>query len=241
MSSRVVCQKGGAKLDAPESLVGKKGKCPKCGTIFVIRAEPISAIERKLAVHEAAPLTAEKSGNRKKSAIVVDNLPSLNSNEGVPKRIDYNNFYVILGNERTVAFWKRGEGWQLNTGHGFASARQENQMIPEQGVFALVEGIVRETENGKRLKGIQFFKIDGRGSLNSIGRGDTEILEKITGRTTLTMAQKRHLLQFIREKFFSSFTEEAAEIIEFLTGEDFHSEQVGDCSDSSADGLPHEE
>lgn len=231
MPIRIVCAQCGVKLDAPDTLAGKKGKCPKCGTIFRIPVPDAPAVPME------QPAADKKNES---STIVVSDLPSLNSTAGNPKRLEWNNLYVVLGSDRIVAYLKQGEGWQLNVGKGFVSARQENQMIPEQGEFVLLEGNVHETENGRRLVGIQFFKINGRADLMAISRSDGEILEKITGRTTLLLTQKRQFLTFLRDHYFPAFTDDAPEIVDFLLGEDFHSEQIGDCACENTDGLPHE-
>lgn len=230
MPIRVVCSQCGAKLDAPDALAGKKGKCPKCGTIFRI---PVPDV-RPLPVEQSFA-AGKKNGS---SAIAVSDLPSLNLTAENPKRLQWNNLYVLLGSDRIVAYLKQGEGWQLNVGKGFVSARQENQMIPEQGEFVLLEGNVRETENGRRLVGIQFFKIAGRADLMAISRSDGEILERITGRTALLLPQKRQFLSFLRDHYFAAFTDDAPEIVDFLLGEDLHSERIGDCACENTEGLP---
>ncbi|MBQ3453488.1 MAG: hypothetical protein IKF77_06075 [Thermoguttaceae bacterium] len=224
MVIRIVCAACGAKLDAPERLAGKKGKCPKCGDIFQIPTP------------EAAKPVPPKPKN-KPSAIQFDDAPALNPTSGFPKRIHIDNIYVILSSNRVIAFLKYGEGWQLNVGHGFANAKQENSMLPEVGDYVLVEGNVKQTDNGRRLVGIQFFKIGKASDLQSLTRDEAEILEKLVDRTTLTGSQKKQLLLYIRERFFSSFTEDALDVIEYLTGEDFHSQQVGDCQCENTVGL----
>ncbi|MBO7722890.1 MAG: hypothetical protein J6S27_03810, partial [Thermoguttaceae bacterium] len=101
MVIRIVCAACGAKLDAPERLAGKKGKCPKCGDIFQIPTP------------EAAKPVPPKPKN-KPSAIQFDDAPALNPTSGFPKRIHIDNIYVILSSNRVIAFLKYGEGWQLN-------------------------------------------------------------------------------------------------------------------------------
>lgn len=232
MSIRIVCSRCAVKLDAPDAMAGKKGKCPKCGTIFrvpVPEVKPISMVK------------AVVSNKKESSEIIISELPSLRPTVDFPKRLEWNNLYLLLGKDRVVAYFKQGEGWQLNVGKGFANARQENTMIPEQGEFVLLEGNVRETENGRRLIGIQFFKITGRADLMAIARTDEEILEKIAARATLTLTQKRQFLSFLRDHYFASFTDDAPEIVEYLTGEDFHSERIGDCACENTEGLPESE
>jgi len=237
MAIQIICTGCGTKLNAPDAMAGKKGRCPNCRTVFRIPLPEQAAVSMA-----GSAASAEKSEAGKQSSLIhVDSLPSLNPTRGFPKRMGLHNLYVIMGADRTAAFYKLEGGWQLNVGRGFASARQENSMVPEQGGFTLVEGIVRETENGRRLFGIQFFQIGGEGSLTAITRDKDEILNKLTGRTTLTLPQKRHFLSFLRDQYFPSFTEDAPEIIDYLIGEDFHSKQVGDCRCDNTEGLPLEE
>lgn len=227
MVIRIVCATCGAKLDAPDRLAGKKGKCPKCGAIFLISSP--GTVNAKTETGTRKPT--------KPSAIHFDDSPSLNPTGSFPKRIHIDNIYVILGSNRVTAFLKYGEGWQLNVGHGFANARQENSMLPETGDFTLVEGNVKQTENGRRLVGIQFFKIGKSSDLGALTRDEGEILEKLVDRTTLNGSQKKQLLLYIREHFFASFTEDATEVIEYLIGEDFHSQQIGNCECENTIGL----
>ncbi|MBQ3389162.1 MAG: hypothetical protein IJG60_08115 [Thermoguttaceae bacterium] len=220
MVIKLVCPGCKSAMSAPDTYLGKRGKCPKCGTIITIQPQ-----------ETPPPHSAQ---------IVVDDLPTLIQTEGVPRRIAFSNIYVILNNERLLAYWKRGEGWQYQTSHGFVPVRSAESLIPEQGEFVLAEGNVKETDEGHRLVGAQFFKIAGGGGLKPLLRSESEIFEKIVGRVPLGMTQKRQFLLFIRDHYFQSFTERAGDLIEYLTNEDFHSVRIGDTESEDSEGLPQE-
>lgn len=265
MTIKLICSECGSRMSAPDALLGKKGKCPKCGRILIIRptdesrspADFLDSDERGTAGRTAGGAGGAEGVGRTggtgaaamdhgsdsvsaESQIIVDDLPTLIKTEGVPRRISFDNIYAVLNNERILAFWKRGEGWQFNTSHGYVLARGADSLIPEQGDFILIEGNVRQTEEGHRLAGVQFFKISGIGALKSITRSDGEIFEKIVGRVPLGMTQKRQFLLFLRDRYFSSFTENAGDVIDYLTNEDFHSDQIGDIQNEESEGLPTE-
>ncbi|MCR5359726.1 MAG: hypothetical protein K6E55_07580 [Thermoguttaceae bacterium] len=220
MVIKLVCPGCGRGMSAPDAYLGKRGRCPNCGTVVTIQHAP-----------PAPPSTP----------IIVDDLPSLIHTEGVPRRISLMNIYAIMNNDQLVAFWKQGEGWQYRTSHGYVSVRSAESLVPEQGDFVLAEGNVKEFEEGHRLVGAQFFKISGGGGLKPLLRSDSEIFEKIVGRVPLGFAQKREFLRFIREHHFQAFTERAADVIEYLTNEDFHTTQVGDTQNEDSEGLPQAE
>ena len=224
MAIKLVCPGCGSRMSAPDTLLGKRGKCPKCGAVITIK-----------------PQDGRSVSPPPQSQIVVDDLPSLVKTDGVPCRLSFANIYIIMDNDRLLAYWKRGEGWQLRTPHGWISARSADSLLPEQGDFVLAEGNVIETDDGHRLAGAQFFKLSGGGGLKPLVRSDTEILEKIVGRVPLGYAQKRHFLSFIREHYFSTFTEKAGDVIDYLTNEDFHSVQIGDTKNEDSERLPHQE
>ena len=209
-------------MSAPDTLLGKKGKCPKCGLVMVIKpSEPVADPSRS-------------------SQIVVDDLPALVKTEGVPHRISYENLYLILNNDVVVSYWKRGEGWQIRASQGYVLARSADDLIPEAGEFVLVEGNVHQTEEGHRLVGIQFFKISGFSALKSLVRSDSEVFNKIVGRVPLGLNQKRQTLLFIRQHYFGGFTEQAGDIIEYLTNDDFQTTMIGDVKNADSAWLSSE-
>lgn len=198
MTIRLFCKKCGSKLNAPDELRGQVRKCPKCSSPVLIE-------------EASAPQT-----------VSVEEEPRLKIPQLKP-----DNLYLILGSNKEIAYWKFPDGWLINLGTGHQSIKRAPEQIPDTGNYVLVEGYVKNTDHGKRLSGLSFSALQGRGVLKALLRSDVEILTKTAGHTTLTQPQKRFVLQHIRNHYFFDFTEDAPEIIEYLTGFDSHSYVVG--------------
>ena len=206
MTIRVVCKNCGSKLNAKDELRGQTRSCPKCKEPVMIEPEPVVAPPV-----EEAPLNDEGTIR--------------------PLRLQPNNLYVVLGSDKEIAYWKNNEGWFVNVGTGYQSVKRAPERLPEVGNFVLVEGYVVVTDAGRRHKALRFKELTGRGVLNALIRSETEILEKAKTRTTLSQAQKRFMLEHIRKNYFYEFTDDAPEIIEYLTGYDAHMTSVGEVVD----------
>ncbi|MGI6401141.1 MAG: hypothetical protein ACOX0A_03370 [Thermoguttaceae bacterium] len=207
MTIRVTCKNCGSKLHAKDELLGQTRRCPKCKNPVLI--EPSDPVAATPAVENPE---AEDVG-----------LKQL--------QLRQDNLYVILGVDKEVAYWKANEGWFLNVGNGFQSIKRVSEQIPDVGNFVFVEGYVEQTPEGRRLRGMRFRALHGRGVLNALIRSETEILEKASEPTTLSQAQKRFMLQHIRQHYFMEFTDGAPELIEYLTGFDAHAHEVGQFVD----------
>ena len=209
MTIRVVCKNCGSKLDAKDELRGQTRRCPKCSAPVLIE-----------------PVLASPSSTSNVSL----------SNEDAPGlkqiRMKQDNLYLVLGSDKEIAFWKANEGWFLNVGNGYQSIKRVPDNIPDVGNYVLVEGYVKLTEAGRRLMGLRFRALHGRGVLTALLRSETEILEKAAEGIALTQAQKRFVLQHIRQHYFFEFTEDAPEITEYLTGFDAHAHEVGTFADN---------
>ncbi len=209
MSIRVICKNCGSKLDAKDELRGQTRRCPKCKSPVLIEPET-----------DVKPVSPEP--------------PVSNVEDGGtirPLRLQPNNLYVILGSDKEIAYWKNNEGWFLNVGTGYQQVKRVPERLPEMGSFVLVEGYVAVTDAGRRLKGLRFKELTGRGVLNALIRSETEILEKAKTPATLSQAQKRFMLEHIRKHYFFEFTEDAPEVTEYLTGFDAHMHSVGEFVD----------
>ena len=225
MTIRVVCRFCGSKIDAGDSLLGQVRKCPKCKNEITI--EPAGA--KAVTVPQAVPVPA---------SVEVDNSAGMSLNSKFIFRLRPYYIYLIISYERVIAYWKMADGWQLNIGTGFVNAKRNNSSIPEHGSYIFVEGIVENTEEkGQRLVGIRFFELSGRSILVPLGKSDTDILEKVTRKATINANHKRLILQFIRQNYFSEFTEDSPEIAEFLTNQDFHSREIGKVEERETSPL----
>lgn len=222
MSIRIVCKFCGSKIDAHEKLLGQTRPCPKCNHPLLIESTPDQKMQIPVPQAVAVP-----------STVPVDESQAIGSAVRYIKRLIPGNLYVIVNHERVIAYWKPSDSWLYNVGTGFVSAKRNINEIPEHGEYVLIEGFVHQTENGQRLKGLRFFSLSGPAVLVSIGRSETEILEKITRPCSLTPANKRFFLKFVREHYFNQFTEDFMEAIEFLTNDDIHTRELGDIRSPS--------
>ncbi|MBR4976257.1 MAG: hypothetical protein IKY61_04325 [Thermoguttaceae bacterium] len=223
MAIRVICGSCGSKIDAKDELRGQTRRCPKCRQPILI--EPAAQPQAS----KSQPVKAAQSQARPANAASDAASPAT---EGLKmRRLRPDDLYFVVGSDKLVAYWKSGEGWMLNVGNGFSQVKRSPGLIPDLGEFILAEGRVAQTDNGRRLKGLRFWSLTGRGVLLALGRAETEILEKAQFPTVPSGSQKRFILDQIRKLYFRDFTDDALEIVEFLTSFDSHSQSVGTFDD----------
>ena len=220
MAIRVICGSCGSKIDAKDELRGQTRRCPKCRQPILI--EPAAQPQAP----KPQPVKAEQP------AATSANDAAAPAAEGLKmRRLRPDDLYFVVGSDKLVAYWKAGEGWMLNVGNGFSQVKRSPGLIPDLGEFVLAEGRVAQTDNGRRLRGLRFWSLTGRGVLLALGRAETEILEKAQFPTVPSGAQKRFILDQIRKLYFRDFTDDALEIVEFLTSFDSHSQTIGTFDD----------
>ena len=223
MAIRVICGSCGSKIDAKDELRGQTRRCPKCRQPILI--EPAAQPQAS----KSQPVKAAQSQARPANAASDAASPAT---EGLKmRRLRPDDLYFVVGSDKLVAYWKSGEGWMLNVGNGFSQVKRSPGLIPDLGEFVLAEGRVAQTDNGRRLKGLRFWSLTGRGVLLALGRAETEILEKAQFPTVPSGSQKRFILDQIRKLYFRDFTDDALEVVEFLTSFDSHSQSVGTFDD----------
>ena len=215
MTIRVVCKGCNSKIDAADKLLGQTRRCPKCGTPILIEPAPART---SIIVNDAPPLGS--------SALQTSN----EEGAGLKRlRLTPDNVYVVLGDNRQIAYWKGGEGWFVNVGNGYESVKRAPEKLPETGVFVLVEGYVAQTDAGRRLRALRFKKLSGASALKVLlHTEEADVLEKAKEPTVLTTVQKQLFLKHIRSKYFIEFTEGSNEVMEYLTGYDASLRVVGD-------------
>ncbi len=221
MAIRVICGSCGSKIDAKDELRGQTRRCPKCRQPILIEPAAQSQAPKPQPV-KAAP-TAPTPTATDAATPATEGLKT--------RRLRSDDLYFVVGSDKIVAYWKAGEGWMLNVGNGFSQVKRSPGLIPDLGEFVLAEGRVAQTDNGRRLKGLRFWSLTGRGVLLALGRVETEILEKAQFPTVPSGAQKRFILDQIRKLYFRDFTDDALEIVEYLTSFDSHSQSVGTFDD----------
>jgi len=235
---RITCPGCHSKIHAKDKLAGQVRKCPKCQMALRIPAaddseayrvaepaEPLDVPADTDAPQAAATETvpAEQTGS-----MVHDALDHDLATVDVPDRLARHNHYLICDRTRVIALWKGdGQGWQIKVGNQLASARRNQDQLPNQGNFQLVELKMKPVEGGVRLVGIMTYQLTGRYALPALARGEDEILEKITGPGRLTRDQKGAIKLFILNNFMHPVWEEAQEVLDFLSSPDYHSPGVG--------------
>lgn len=220
MTIRIRCKSCGSRIDAKDELLGQTRRCPKCRNPILVVPEDANQKEASASVVEGSEQASDSSGEFDPNVAIK------------VKRLRPDNLYVILGTDREIAYWRGVEGWFVNVGNGFESVKRSPDKLPDVGSFVLAEGYVVQTDSGRRLKAIRFGKLSERGVLKTLVYGDAaDILGKVRESAVPTGAQKRFLLQHIRNHYFFEFTDDAPEIIEYLTGFDSHSSEIGKFED----------
>ena len=187
---QIRCPVCNSKLNAKASLIGQTRNCPKCKTPIVIQ-QPLNLAEP--AAKPPDPVTAGSASLR------------------APQLV-FQHRYFILGTDRLIAVWEGSQGWQVNVGNGFAPARNNMEMIPDQGIFAFVEMTMESGIPHKLL----ISKISSRGALTVLFRDEHAILGTLEEPVDLTVEQKSILLNHLRQMFMSTVLDNAREVINYL-------------------------
>jgi len=213
---RFRCPGCSKQLNAKDELAGQTRKCPGCGTPVKVPQQSTDGDGASLApdveVHAHVEVARDQKGLAKFEH---------------PERLDRQNQYLICDNAKLVATWENnGHSWMLNLGFGFAAASRNQDQIPGQGDFKLIELCIELTDDGRRLKGVHTYQLAKRWALGTMERGDDDILKKITGPGFLNRQQKNIVRKRIREQLLPQVWENASEVFEFLTNQDYHSAGV---------------
>lgn len=157
---------------------------------------------------------------------LIGNKESLPS-QHVLKRLDRHNRYWICDSAHIIATWANdGKGWMLKTTAGMISAARNQDQVPNQGNFVLVELKMTSGDEGLRLRGIATYQLPSRWALPAIIEGDDRICEKITGYGSLTKEQKSVIRLALREQFMHEIWEGATKVLEYLHNADYHTHIV---------------
>ena len=152
---------------------------------------------------------------------------SLRTAPEVPERMNRESHWLVCDKSRVVASWQNnGKGWMLNTRTGPISAKRNQDQIPAEGDFRLVELKLATAEEGHRLAGITSYRLARRWALAKLARGEDEILSAITELGSLGKEQKVAVRDAIRERFMPRIWENSREVLDYLAGTDYHSPGV---------------
>jgi len=217
---RVVCPNCQAKLNAKDELFGQTRNCPRCGSAVVIAPEDVGGTPSAAAPTDSTP---ESEGAGEVPAVSMGHV------EEAPTRLDRANRYLICDSARVIATWENnGQGWRLKTDHGYASAARNPEKIPSEGDFKLVVLKMAMLGVDLRLRGIRVYQLARRWALLPLERGDDPICKSIVGHGALLRAQKDAIRQHLQEKLMRTVWGDAAEVLDYLTNDDYHSPGVGE-------------
>ena len=212
---KLTCPGCHSKLNAKKKLLGQIRKCPKCGaSVRIVEddASPAPVPQPATPSDLASPIRAHTAGET--------TLLSLDASE----RLERTSHYLICDHRRPVAYWENnGRGWMLHVPGGLIRATRNQEQIPHEGNFQLVELCFRTTDEGLRLRGIRCYQLALRWALTSMLDGEDAILSKITGPGALDRNQKAVVRQAIKDRFMRPIWGEAAEVLEYLGNTDYHS------------------
>ena len=209
----ITCPGCHSKLNAKDDLAGQTRKCPKCGTAVQIPA-PVAVEITGLA--EAAP-------DQHVHGTTEDQLPSISA----PERLVRQNKYAICDKAHLVATWENnGNGWMLKTNFGLVSAVRNQESLPAQGDFKLVELKMEMTDNGLRLHGLTVYQLAKRWALTNLERGDDKVLSTVTGPGFLNKDQKAVIRRHIKDQFMRRVWEDSHNVLDYLLNGDYHSPGV---------------
>ena len=207
---RVACPRCHCKLNAKDELLGEVRDCPQCGhpiQITLIRVPGTSSRPR---------------------STIRGNMPAAEQSAiahlHVPECLARSNCYLICDNHKLVAAWENnGNSWMLKTNFGMISANRNQDQLPVQGDFKLIELSMRMTDEGVRLRQITSYQLAPHWALLQLIKGDDKVLKTVTGLGHLNKEQKVAVMKFIREHFMREVWENANQVLDYLMNTDYHS------------------
>lgn len=217
---RFKCPSCQAKLNAKEELAGLTRKCPKCGATVEVPQPDASA---EASSEQWAGLD-DVAADQHVHDVLDHQLPTVEA----PQRLARLNRYLIIDRTSLIALCEgSGQGWMLKTNAGLIRVSRDPEALPSQGDFTLVELVMAMTDEGLRLCGIRNYELAKRWALTTLEQGEHRILSRITGPGRLNKQQKAVVMKFLHERFMRNIWEEAAEVLDYLTNLDYHSQGVG--------------
>lgn len=209
---QLTCSNCGKRLRAKPEWVGRTAKCPGCGQAIKVETSPPA---------ENIPLEQP-----------VPDAPPAAPVEGAvfhpPEQLDRQHCYLICDRNNAVASWENnGDGWMLQTRVGSMPARRNHDKLPQQGDFRLIELKLTATPDGKRLTGLQCYRLASHWALMALEQGDDVILERVAGPGGLTREQKTIVRQALRDRFMRPVWQDATAVLDYLASTDAHSSSIG--------------
>lgn len=216
---RVQCAHCGSKLNAKPELAGQTRKCPKCGQpVLIAEPEPQPEAETTPQFEEVPEVVASTGALAAKETAA----------EHVPERLNRQHRYLICDRTRLIAMWENnGQGWVVKTNSGMAPASRNQDKLPVEGDFRLVELKLEPTPAGHRLRGLICYQLTHRWALRNLARGDDAILKAVEGLHGLGREQKNVVRRALHEQFMGPVWQNAHKVLAFLKSTDYHTAAVG--------------
>jgi hypothetical protein len=217
----ITCSHCGSKLNAKDELAGQTRPCPKCRKPILIAATPLAGTTPdRIVAGDGRPGQPASSGTA--AATLSPPASGLPSHHYLD-RLNRQHVYYVCDRTRVIGAWENnGHGWLLRSHTGMVSAARNQQLLPQQGNFRLVEVKATPTDEGTRLIGLTCYQLADRWALNALARGDDEIVEKIVGHAGLSREQKNAVRGTLKERFMHDVWQHARAIAEFLASADYH-------------------
>ena len=190
---RIRCPHWQEPVKAPDTLAGKKGRCPECHGVVPIPTKETDA---------EVGLLSQKDPNEEAGLT----LP-------VPEALRRNCHYLICNSREIVARWDDdGKGWMIRIKDGFVKAAQNPKQIPSMGHYIFIEIEITKSSARQQLTGVHGFSLPGDFVLNKLTKkNESTILEGVEGSTELNDRQRALVRQRINAKYLPNIWDDAIE------------------------------
>ena len=181
-------------VKAPDSLAGKKGRCPECRGVIHLPAG-------KSAIESVGPSIQHSTNTQAGLALAV------------PDSLRRNCHYLICSSREIVARWDDdGKGWMIRIKDGFVKATQNPKQIPSMGNYIFIEIEITKKDAGQQLTGVHGFSLPGDFVLNKLTKkNENTILEGVEGTAALNDRQRALVRQRVNAKYLPNIWDDAVE------------------------------
>ena len=181
-------------VKAPDSLAGKKGRCPECRGVIPLPAG-------KSSIESSGP-SIQHSANAQAGLALA-----------LPESLRRNCHYLICSSREIVARWDDdGKGWMIRIKDGFVKATLNPKQIPSMGNYILIEIEITKKDAGQQLTGVHGFSLPGDFVLNKLTKkNENTILEGAEGTAVLNDRQRALVRQRVNAKYLPNIWDDAVE------------------------------
>ena len=190
---RIRCPHCQEPVKAPDTLAGKKGRCPECRSVIPIPADKV----------DTQVATGTQGFSTEEAGLTL----------AVPKALRRNCHYLICNSREIVARWDDdGKGWMIRIKDGFVKAVQNPKQIPSMGNYIFIEIEISSDGSRQQLTGVHGFSLPGDFVLNKLTKkNESTILEGVAGTAELNDRQRALVRQRINAKYLPNIWNDAAD------------------------------